>query len=93
MSRSVLVEHIKKQLLADTALITRTQNHDFVALMTQQRSVSARFSQQIEKMAVEGMKLQKEFDPIASSFMLQKDRTANNTVIANEKFIEMMLSR
>lgn len=93
MSRSVLIEHIKKQLLADTALITRTQNHDFVALMTQQRAVSARFAQQMEKMAVEGLNLRKEFDPMATSFMLQKDRNNQNQVLVNELFLKMMMSR
>lgn len=94
MTQLMLAEHIKKQLLADTALITRTQNHDFVALATQNRNISARFAAQIEKLAVEGVKTQKEFDPMATSFFLEKDRISNNQIIIEEsRLMELLLKK
>lgn len=93
MTQSKLADHIKKQLLADTALITRTQNHDFVALASQNRSISARFAQQLEKMAVEGLGIKKEFDPVATTAMLKTEKTQNNQVILNEEFLMNLLRK
>lgn len=93
MTQSKLADHIKKQLLADTALITRTQNHDFVALASQNRNISARFAQQLEKMAVEGLGIKKEFDPTSTTAMLKAEKTQNNQVILSEEFLMNMLRK
>lgn len=93
MTDTRLAEFIKKQLIADTALITRTQNHDFVALASQNRNISARFAAQIEKAAVEGS-MRKEFDPMSTGFMLQKDRNANNQITVEEaRLMELLLKK
>jgi hypothetical protein len=93
MTQTKLADHIKKQLLADTALITRTQNHDFVALASQNRNISARFAQQLEKMAVEGLNIKKEFDTTATTAMLKKETTQNNQVILSEEFLMNLLRK
>ncbi len=93
MTLEQIAEFYKKQLLADTALIARTQNHDYVALASQNRSISARWAQKIEKQIVEGLNVQKEFDPSATSFMLQKDRNDNNSIVINEDFLKKILNK
>lgn len=93
---TAMEKQIDAQMLADSALLYRTQAHDFVALSSQSRSVSARFGQQMEKQAVEfdvaeGMAA-RSFDPIATSFMLQKDRVNNNGIVVNEQFLISLLN-
>lgn len=88
-----LTDHFKKQLLADTALIARTQNHDFVALTAQSRAISARFAQKLEKAAVENILNAKEFDPSANSFLLQKDRIASDNIAVDEARLLDLLSK
>ena len=94
--QSPLEKQISEQTLSDNAVIFRVQSHDFVALTSQSRSVSARFGQQMEKQAVEfdfseGL-ASRPFDPVSTSFMLQKDRVNNNGITVNEAFLLALLN-
>lgn len=94
--QTAMEKQIDAQMLADSALLYRTQAHDFVALSSQSRSVSARFGQQMEKQAVEfdvteGMAM-RSFDPVSTSFLLQKDRVNNNGIVVNEQFLFALLN-
>jgi hypothetical protein len=90
-------EHITKQLMSDLNVMARAQNHDFIALTSQNRSFSSRCSQQMEKQVVEfdyqeSMAL-RPFDPMASNFMLQSERQKNNSILVNEEFLLKILSQ
>ncbi len=94
--QTAMEKQIDAQMLADGALLFRTQGHDFAALMSQSRSVSARLGQQMEKQAVEfdfaeGLAT-RSFDPISTSFMLQKGRVDNNGIVVNEQFLMALLA-
>jgi len=93
--QTAMEKQIDAQMLADSALLYRTQAHDFVALSSQSRSVSARFGQQMEKQATEfdysEAMAARSFDPISTSFMLQKDRVNNNGIVVNEQFLFALL--
>jgi glucose-6-phosphate 1-dehydrogenase len=94
--QSPLEKQIAEQTLSDNAIIFRVQTHDFVALTSQSRSVSARFGQQMEKQAVEfdysESMAARPFDPMSTSFMLQKDRVNNNGITVNEQFLLALLN-
>lgn len=93
---TAMEKQIDAQMLADSALLYRTQAHDFVALSSQSRSVSARFGQQMEKQATEfdfaESLAARSYDPISTSFMLQKDRVNNNGITVNEQFLFALLN-
>jgi hypothetical protein len=96
MEVSAMEKQIDAQMLADSALLYRTQAHDFVALTSQSRSVSARFGQKMEKQAVEfdfdESLASRPFDVVSSSFLLQKDRVNNNGIVVNEQFLIALLN-
>lgn len=89
-------DQITMQLMSDLAIIKRTQDHDFIALTSQNRSFSARCGQQMEKNVVEfdvaEARAAQMFDPISTSFMLQKDRVNNNGITVNEQFLLALLN-
>jgi hypothetical protein len=90
-------DQITMQLMSDLTIIKRTQDHDFIALTSQNRSFSARCGQQMEKSIVEfdvaEAKAAQMFDPISTSFMLQKDRVNNNSILINEEQLLKILSK
>jgi hypothetical protein len=90
-------DQITMQLMSDLTIIKRTQDHDFIALTSQNRSFSARCGQQMEKSIVEfdvaEARAAQMFDPISTSFMLQKDRVNNNSILINEEQLLKILSK
>jgi hypothetical protein len=90
-------QHMTVQLMSDINIIARTQNHDFVALTSQNRSFSARCGQQMEKSIVEidfaEARAMSMYDPMSTSFMLQKDRVNNNSILINEENLLKILKK
>lgn len=84
------------QMLVDNSVVNKVQNHDFIALTSQSRSISARLGQQMEKQVVEfdyaESLAMRPFDPNSSSFLLQKDRVNNNGITVNEQFLMALLA-
>jgi hypothetical protein len=92
-----LEQQISDQMLSDNSILFRVQQHDFVALTSQSRSVSARFGQQMEKKAVEFDYEEsmgyRPFDPVSGAFMLQSERVKNNGITVNESFLLSLLQQ
>jgi hypothetical protein len=88
---------ITMQLMSDLTIIKRTQDHDFIALTSQNRSFSARCGQQMEKSIVEidfsEARAMSMYDPMSTSFMLQKDRVNNNSILINEEQLLKILNK
>lgn len=89
------IKIMTSQLLSDLAVMSKAQNHDFIALTSQNRSFSTRCGQQLEKNVVEfdysKAMAKSMFDPSSSSFMLQKDRNNNDSILINETHLMNLL--
>jgi hypothetical protein len=97
MDVEAFTTHMTVQLMSDINIMARAQNHDFIALTSQNRSFSARCGQQMEKSIVEvdfaESRAMSMFDPMSTSFMLQKDRVNNNSILINEESLLKILKK